>query len=544
MLRRRSFPIATILMTVCAMTGFAKGAGPAIAPSGLAGLKIPASAISLPTTGAEVTSAVLVQATDKGNQLGEYCKVLATIHPVDPKAPDILLRANLPTRWNGKALQMGGGGYNGNIPNTLIEPTLGLKTLPVPLAQGYITFADDSGHQAPDSNDASFALNDEALANYGYMHIKKARDAVFAIAKAYYGVEPRKLYFSGGSTGGREGLTAAMRWPESYDGILANYPTANFLGLRLWGAILARAIYDKGSEGWIPPAMVDRIAKTAIQRFDILDGVADGLVSNNAQARAQSGALLSDLSLRPGDPVDIQKGLTKTQIEKTLDVYHNGFKLPYSLANGVDSYAGYNSLEGITMQIGSQAAYIEPPVSGPNAHHVSRADQFFKYFIARDPNFSLLSFDIMNPGALKDRIVLVSEITGATDPDFEKMQARGGKVLWVQGMDDPSVSPFENINIYKSIVARLGQEKVDSFMRLYLVPGLAHGGGNFSVTWDNLAILDNWVENDIPPPVTPGVDINKATFGRSRPMCEYPAWPKYNGSGDVNDWKSYSIVKP
>jgi len=151
-----------------------------------------------------------------------------------PHRPGHQLPRNLPTHWNGKALQPGGGGYDGTIPNTTGKTTLGSGTAPLTL--GYMTFADDSGHKAADSNDASFAVNDEALANFGYMHIKKARDVAFEIARARYGKWPKRLYFSGGSTGGREGLTAAQRWPDDYDGILSNYPTANFLGLRLWGS--------------------------------------------------------------------------------------------------------------------------------------------------------------------------------------------------------------------------------------------------------------------------------------------------------------------
>jgi feruloyl esterase len=533
---RTPFPFAFLL--VCLAQPYAVAAVPSGSAAKLAGLKIPATAIALPTTGAEVTSAVLVQANDEGNILGEYCRVLGSIHPVDPKAPDIKFQVNLPTHWNEKALQMGGGGYNGRIPNTLGKPTLGLESVPVPLALGYITFASDSGHQAADGDDASFALNDEALANYGYMHIQKTRDAVLAIVHAYYGKAPRRLYFSGGSTGGREGLTAAQRWPEVYDGVLTNYPTANFMGLRLWGAALARAIYDDNSTGWIAPAMVAQIAKSALERFDALDGATDGLVSNMSEARAQSGRLITDLSA-----AGTAGALTPTQIERTLQVYHEGYKLPYALANGIGSYAGYNSQEGITMQLGSQATYMEPPDSGPNAHHAARADQFLKYFVARDPKFSLLSFDLMKPGPLQERLVRLSGEISATNPDFEKMRARGGKILWVQGLDDPSVSPIENIKIYRAIVAKMGADRVADFLRFYLVPGLAHGGGKFSVTWDNLAILDNWVEHGVPPPVTPGIDINKATFGRSRPMCEYPGWPRYRGTGDINDWKSYEIVK-
>src|SRR5260221_1479685 len=193
----------------------------------LMGMQILPQDIGLPTTGADVTSASFVRATDPGNANGEYCLVLGAIHPVDPTAPDINFRVNLPTNWNGKAFQPGGGGYDGNITNTTGETTLGSGTAPLTL--GYMTFADDSGHKAADSNDASFAVNDEALLNFGYMHIKKARDVAYEIARARYGKWPKRLYFSVGSTGGRECLTAAQRSPDEYDGILRNYPTANFL---------------------------------------------------------------------------------------------------------------------------------------------------------------------------------------------------------------------------------------------------------------------------------------------------------------------------
>jgi len=503
--------------------------------------KILTSQISLPTSGAKITEATFVGESDAGNTNGTYCKLMGVISPVDNTAPDIKFQVNIPKDWNQKAVQYGGGGYNGSIPNTLTWTTLGLKNIATPLKQGYVTFASDSGHQAPNADDASFAMNDEALLNYGYMHIKKTRDVMVALTKAYHGQEPRRIYFQGGSTGGREALTAAMRWPESYDGVLPNYPTANFMGLRLWGAALGRAIYDNNSAGWIPPTMVNKIASLSISRCDALDGVVDGLVSNMSACRAQSDKMIQELACKNGEIGYPENCLTPVQISKTLDVYHNGFTLPYSFVNGVDNYPGYNSQEGITMQIGSQPGYIEPPVSGPNAHHVSRADQFVKYFVTRDPNFNLLSLDIQNPGKWKERIISLSDILGATTPDWSAFEAKGGKVLWLQGNDDPSVSPYANINVYNSIVKKMGQSKVNGFMKLYLVPGLAHGGGNFSPVWDNLNALDTWVEKGI-------ALINQVTFDgtstatkdRSRPLCEYPTWPKYKGSGDINLAANYS----
>ena len=157
----------------------------------------------------------------------------------------------------------------------------------------------------------------------------------------------------------------------------------------------------------------------------------------------------------------------------------------------------------------------------------------------------MLFRSIQDPGRWKDRIVSLSEILGASDPDLSRLHAKGGKILWIQGQDDPSVSPYANAEVYESMVKRMGQSKVDDLMRFYLVPGLAHGGGNFSPTWDNLAILDAWVDRGVAPPAVPVTydGTKSATRGRSRPLCVYPGWPRYNGSGDVNQAASFSCAK-
>ena len=103
-------------------------------------------------------------------------------------------------------------------------------------------------------------------------------------------------------------------------------------------------------------------------------------------------------------------------------------------------------------------------------------------------------------------------------PQLQLMR-KGGKILWLQGTEDASVSPFANARYYESIVANMGQEEVDTFIRFYMVPRLAHGGGNFSPTWDNLNILDNWVENGVAPPAMP---IANGTGGLTWPLRTQP----------------------
>lgn len=138
------------------------------------------------------------------------------------------------------------------------------------------------------------------------------------------------------------------------------------------------------------------------------------------------------------------------------------------------------------MQLGSQAAYIDPPPTGPNAHLVNRADQFVKCFLVRDPGFKLLKLDIRNPGPWQARIVALSQLIDAKHPDWSAFGARGGKLILVQGHDDPSVSPHAN----------------------------------------------------------QAFDANAANRNRSRPMCAFPTWPRYQGSGPVDGAASFSCAAP
>jgi feruloyl esterase len=107
------------------------------------------------------------------------------------------------------------------------------------------------------------------------------------------------------------------------------------------------------------------------------------------------------------------------------------------------------------------------------------------------------------------------------------------------------VTPFANINVIKAIVARMGQGAVNSFLRFYAIPGLAHGGGKFSPVWDNLTALENWVEKGIAPANQVMFDgTNTSSRGRSRPLCEYPGYPQYKGSGDPNLASSFTCATP
>src|SRR5438105_4512380 len=129
------------------------------------GITIPVAAVGLPTRGAVVTRATLVTA-GQPTTIGEYCLVDGEIAPVDLQAQKIKFSVAMPSHWNGKMLQLGGGGFDGEVVSPVgLAPAIAVIGAPYPIARGYVTVGSDSGH-AGGGIDASFALNDEQWRNF------------------------------------------------------------------------------------------------------------------------------------------------------------------------------------------------------------------------------------------------------------------------------------------------------------------------------------------------------------------------------------------
>ena len=142
------------------------------------------------------------------------------------------------------------------------------------------------------------------------------------------------------------------------------------------------------------------------------------------------------------------------------------------------------------------------------------------------------------------RIVEVSTILDANSVDLSQFMGKGGKLMLMVGSIDDSISSYNTLNYYSRLVARFGQGALDSFARFYYIPGFGHGNGVFNAKFDSLSALDAWVDQGKAPGTLVAVDANPENPNRARPLCVYPAWPKYNGSGDVNLASSFSCVAP
>jgi feruloyl esterase len=215
-----------------------------------------------------------------------HCRVEGTIAPVDPNAPPIRFAVALPASWAYRAAQMGGSGMNGVIPR--LTGGAG-RSGPSLLQRGFAVYGSDSGHQGggfsrPDPAANAWALNAEAIANLGYMQMKKTHDAAMVVIHRIYGDRPRFNYYFGGSQGGREGLTVAQRYPVDYDGVWAEVPIVNFSSLMLAPGLIR--IQEKPLANWVTPAKVNAIRGEFIRQCDKLDGLADGVINNYMACRA------------------------------------------------------------------------------------------------------------------------------------------------------------------------------------------------------------------------------------------------------------------
>jgi feruloyl esterase len=525
----------------------------------MATMAIPADAIELPTTGGGVTSATVVAASGTGAAaLPEHCLVSASISPVDSSAPKILFKVALPIHWNSKVVMFGGGGFDGTIPNIEGNVPSGPGDALTPLGRGYATFASDSGHQANalGSQDDRFGLNDEAVRNFGGDALKKTRDAaIFLIEARYAAGAPRKSYFAGGSTGGREALASIQRWPADWDGAIAWYPAWNDAAALLAGQRVSRLLAQPGA--YPDTAKRVLILKAALEACDALDGVVDGLISDQLTCNATfdpSVATLNGVPVRCPDGADTgDTCLSDAQIN-ALKTINNAAKFNFFLASGETQYPG-NNVWGADLGIATNPSPLEPIVtflaygsSQPTtpmpltAPYVSvLLDQWIKYSVTRDPSFNSLALDPEAPGPWANRI---SELSTQLDTstDISEFVARGGKLLLAHGLSDVLVSTRATEQYYQRLQAQFGPANVDRFARYYEIAGFGHAFSTvFNATWDSLTALERWVERGAAPSAQVTLD-NVGVPGRTRPLCDYPKWPEYKGAGDVNQASSFACV--
>ena len=525
------------------LAGLAAGLLPALAVAA-----IPCSELATGFQAPEVaiTSATVVPEVTTGNNAApEHCDVRGTIRG------NIKFAVFLPLDWNGRFQMVGNGGKAGSISTGDMRTQLRL---------GYATTSTDTGHDnniqaeggARFGNDAVFGKEREI--DFGWRAVHLTAVTAKALVGAHYGAAPAYSYWNGCSTGGRQGLMEAQRFPEDFDGYIVGAPVYDYTGQQMTAPAMLRPLYTR-----IPPragmqpsdgpvvtaAKRNMLHDTIYSRCDALDGVTDNQLRNPLKCDFDPAQHIAICSETSGPAC-----LTPNELAALEELYAG--KEPF--VPGVP-YGSENIPGGWSTWILPNGATGTPQL------HTVIADAFeWLMFTPDRPGYNYLTqWDwSVEPFQMEE----AKQIYNATDPDLRDVMKKGKKILMYHGWGDPGANPIRSTRYREAVVkfmedshpgvahgrkrvhgdTFLGEKLTDSFLKLYLVPGMAHcGGGTGHSAVDWLTPLVNWVENDVAPEAIVGSRTVSGALS-TRPHCPYPQEAVYNG-GDQNSAASYACRK-
>ncbi|KAM0756537.1 feruloyl esterase-like protein [Meredithblackwellia eburnea MCA 4105] len=441
----------------------------------------------------------------------------------------------LPDSWNSRLLGTGNGGFAGDFSYS----AMGYDGL----GKGFATFGTNTGHYSS-SGDGKWALNNpEAIIDFGYRALHLTTVVAKNLTAHFYGTAAKKNYYIGCSTGGRQALKTATRFPDDFDGLVAGAPANRMALLLPWELHSGLQVTPVNSSHWLDVAHWTLIHEEVLNQCDLLDGVKDGVVSYSRQCNFRP----ETLTCTPGE--DTSKCLTVPQITALKTLYRD-----YVETNDTFIFSRFEP--------GGELVY--PETGGiVAATPFAIANSFYQYIVLNDTNwdFHNLDFSIISQGVAQNPGNM-----DTVDPELTAFHKKGGKVLQFHGLGDPLIASGNSFRWIDSVEAfsrsALGVES-QSFYRFFPVPGMAHCSGGLGpngfggpgqrasgmppgnekdASYDILASLVEWVEKDIAPDYLIGTSYvnNNATLGTqyTRKLCVYPAQPVYMG-GDQNSETSF-----
>lgn len=410
--------------------------------------------------------------------------------------------------WNTKFQGVGGGGFAGVISYGPIMTALG---------RGYATASTDTGHNSPGG---SWAMgHPELIVDFAYRAIHEMTVKSKQVIHAFYGSAPQRSYFVGCSTGGRQGLMEAQRFPADYDAIVAGAP-ANFW-THLMAGTLSNSLVTMTDGARLSTAKLTTLNKGALAACDSRDGVTDGLIGNPAACKFDPKILLCQ-------DTETDACLTAPQVEAARKIY------AYSTNPKTKQKVFPGMAPGSEMTWGATAG------AQPFAIPVD----FYKYFVFSNADWDWKTLDLDKHVAAGDE--KFGALMNAVDPDLSAFKKRGGKLIMYHGWNDQLIQPYNSIDYFTSVQKKLGTKDTDDFARLFMVPGMTHcAGGVGPNSFDTVTALEQWVEQDTKPAQL--VASHRGTSGdvdRTRPLCPYPQVATYKGSGSIDDASSFTCRVP
>jgi feruloyl esterase len=470
-----------------------------------------------------IISAELVAASA---QAPEFCRVLGVVQP------EIQFEVALPTAWNRRLYMRGNGGYAGE---PLDQPPR-IAQRNAALQNGFAAAQTNTGHDAAAEPLASFAGNNlQKTIDYAFRAVHVTAQTAKRIVRAYYDRAASYAYFDGCSTGGRQGLMSAQRFPADFDGIVVGAPVLNFVDIPIWGMWNARAL----AQSPIATDKLTLVADAVYRKCDAKDGAADGLIEDPRKCDFDPAA---DLPKCSGDQ-DGPGCFTNAQIG-TLKAIYRGVT-----SNGKPFFPGQPVG---AEKVGTDFITLQQKVSGWDEWLIAKsgpsrqllyAEAFVRYmaFGKPDLNYDWRKFDFdKDPPRLEG----ARQLYNAADPDLSEFKARGGKIFSYVGWADTALTPLMSVDYYEKVTATMGPSTRD-FYRMFMVPGMFHcRGGLGTDRVDALTALVNWVENGTTPERVVASRMEDGKIVRTRPLCPYPQTAHYSGSGSLDDAANFTCSGP
>lgn len=430
-------------------------------------------------------------------KLPAFCRVAAVSRPTGDS--EIGIEVWLPaTGWNGKLQSVGNGGWAGSISYSALASAV---------AAGFAAASTDTGHRG---GSVEFALgHPEKLVDFAHRAVHEMTVAAKAIVAARYERPQELAYFAGCSTGGRQALTEAQRYPDDYDGIVAGaaayYPT-HLQGMQVWTA----AIAHRAAGAALDPAQFELVNDAAVAACDTIDGVQDGVIENPLECSFDPGTLVCDGGTT-------QACLSPAQAETVRMIYA-----------GPTTASGESLFPGLTR--GSERGWRTLSGDAP----LGLADDTYRHLVFDDPSWDFRTLDAERDFAVA--VERIGPLMNAADPDLEPFIAGGGKLLIYHGWNDPGIPAMASVRYYDAVVDTLGAHRAADTVRLFMVPGMNHcGGGVGTDRFDAVSALDRWRTTGRPPSRIEAARVVDGETVRTRPLCPFPQTAVYDGTGDSDD---------
>jgi feruloyl esterase len=445
------------------------------------------------------------------------CRVTAVVtHP--PAGDRVRVWLALPmTGWNGRFQGVGGGGFSGGSMAGVRNPAL----------QGFAAGSTDTGHEGGSGSfalDASNRLNWMLIRDNAYLGIHEMTVLGKAVTQAFYGAAPVKSYFNGCSTGGRQGLSEAQRYPGDYDGILSGAPAINWTKLhveQLWGHVVMTS-----TNTIVPQCKFQAATTAAIAACDRLDGVGDGVIEDPRRCTYDPKPLV-------GTPTECGV-ITEADANVIRKIWdgprrQDGSFLWYGLTRGT-AFSGLSNTAGTPLE------------SRPNGITLD----WWRYFLMQDPKWDPNTITVPSYEHAWDQSVeQYGPVFGTDTPDLSAFRARGGKIVMWHGQNDPLIYPGGSIDYYERVQRQMGGARPTAeFFRFFLAPGVGHcSGGTGPAPSGQFEAVIRWVEDGVAPETLNAVRRDQTgTVTRTRPLCQYPLVARYRGTGSTDEAASFTCA--